>query len=186
MIRFSIILQLCSPRAGSQAEGECFTSENNLQSFSKVKLFGRRRKEALIQFPLVRYGYMILTHFLFKVFVCPDSQQHTWQWVWPPFKSTSFRLFFFLLNSSNKNSSLLQTAKGSLKPLLGGPTCLKDDKPNDVASLLYPAAYPFLDKWYLGYAMASGTYGMRKFGQEFLLASVAFHINSSFAGKVSR
>ncbi len=92
--------------------------------------------------------------------------------------------FCFLLNSSNKNSSLLQTAKGSLKPLLGGPTCLKDDKPNDVASLLYPAAYPFLDKWYLGYAMASGTYGMRKFEQEFLLASVAFHINSSFAGKV--
>lgn len=187
MIRFSIILQLCSPRAGSQAEGECFTSENNLQSFSKVKLFLPRRKEALIQFPLVRYGYMILTHFLFKVFVCPDSQQHTWQWVWPSFKSTSFRLYiFFLLNSSNKNSSLLQTAKGSLKPVLGGPTCLKDDKPNDVASLLYPAAYPFLDKWYLGYAMASGTYGMRKFEQEFLLASVAFHINSSFAGKVSR
>jgi hypothetical protein len=78
MIRFSIILQLCSPRAESHAvEGECFTSENNLQSFSKVKLFGRRRKEALIQFPLVRYGYMILTHFLFKVFVCPDFQQHT-------------------------------------------------------------------------------------------------------------
>jgi hypothetical protein len=66
MIRFSIILQLCSPRAGSQAEGECFTSENNLQSFSKVKLFLPRRKEALIQFPLERYGYMILTHFFLR------------------------------------------------------------------------------------------------------------------------
>lgn len=98
------------------------------------------------------------------------------------FKSASF--LYFQIIPTLKNSSLLQTAKGSLKPVLGGPTCLKDDKPNDVASLLYPAAYPFLDKWYLGYAMASGTYGMRKFGQEFLLASVAFHINSSFAGKV--
>ncbi len=77
MIRFSIILQLCSPRAGAQAEGECYASENNLRSFSKVNLPYPRRKKAFMQFPLVRYGHMILTHFLFKVFVCPDSQQHT-------------------------------------------------------------------------------------------------------------
>lgn len=79
----------------------------------------------------------------------------------------------------------IQSVKTPRKPFLGGPTCYKEDKPPTPSSLIFPAVYPWLDKWYLGYAMASGIFGMRQFEQgEFLLLSVAFHIDSAFAGKV--
>ncbi|KAI9562179.1 hypothetical protein GHT06_013144 [Daphnia sinensis] len=123
---------VCSPRAGPQTEGDCYSSENNLNSFSKIQLPYPRR-------------------------VCLSGFSATYS----------------------------PSAKASRKPFLGGPTCYHKDKPSTTSSLIFPALYPELDQWYLGYAMASGMFGIRQSQQrEFLLLSVAFHIASSFAGKV--
>ncbi|XP_032790843.2 integrin alpha-5 [Daphnia magna] len=123
---------VCSPRAGPQTEGDCYSSENNLNSFSKIQLPYPRR-------------------------VCLSGFSATYS----------------------------PSAKTPRKPFLGGPTCYHKDKPSTSSSLIFPALYPELDQWYLGYAMASGIFGIRQFEQgEFLLLSVAFHIASSFTGKV--
>lgn len=113
------------------------------------------------------------------MFVCRDFQ---------PLIRQCVRPFLFLMDFIKvilMSSILLQSAKTPRKPFLGGPTCYHKDKPSTSSSLIFPALYPELDQWYLGYAMASGIFGIRQFEQgEFLLLSVAFHIASSFTGKV--
>lgn len=57
---------VCSPRAGPQTEGDCYSSENNLNSFSKIQLpYPRRKNTSEITTSSLQSVFFTLTENLF-------------------------------------------------------------------------------------------------------------------------
>lgn len=84
-------------------------------------------------------------------------------------------LFVFKLDALYKQNTT--------EAFFGGPSCLTTKWL--FANMTSYSVYPSEER-YVGYAMASGTYGKSGWSQtKFLIASIGLNTNTSFAGKAS-